>query len=77
VHHRALREISNSPQRHRTDTPWHASFGRIGTLNRSEAMPRTAMQRGGVLEAERQVQPFRCAQQLTINAAPSATALSL
>lgn len=40
-------------------TPWHASFGQIGTLNRTEAMPRTAMQRGGVLEAERQGLPFR------------------
>jgi hypothetical protein len=35
------------------------------------------MQRGGVLEAERQVQAFRYAQQFTTNAAPSATALSL
>ena len=76
-HHRALREISKSPQRHRTGTPWHTSHGRIGMLNRSEAMPRTAMQRGGVLEAERQAPPFRRAQQLTTNAAPSATALSL
>ena len=40
-------------------------------------MPRAAMQRGGVLEAECQVLPFRYAQQFTTNAAPSATALSL
>ena len=66
----ALYPISHS-------TPWHASFGQIGTLNRTEAMPRAAMQRGGVLEAECQVLPFRYAQQFTTNAAPSATALSL
>jgi hypothetical protein len=29
-------------------------------------MPRTTMQRGGALEAERQVQTFRFAQQFTI-----------
>ena len=54
-HHRAPPRNLQLPTTSSHCTPWHASFGRIGILNRTEAMPRTAMQRGGVLEAERQV----------------------